>query len=781
MEYILWSCNAKAIKKGVVNMGRTTKSRKAAIAWLCVLGLMVGCLSGSGTGLSKSKAADPEFTEYTFSDFGIEDRTVSGASPEFATGFTSWDKVAISGKVTMPGTNADDHYIRFGSWTGFEIRSAGNALILTGGGGGFGSTVANSDGNTNGWVYIPADGDVVDSQGKQRVVPIRITMEHVNRTNLKVCLTVDGKNSGWITFTNQSNGNFNILLYAAAGKTMGVASIEKEEPKPVEFTEYSFNDFGIKDQTVSNGNAIDKDTGLTSWDKVAISGKVTFPGIDADDHYIRFGSWGGLSIRASKTALILTTGSADFGSVVENSAKDGNGWLYVDTGEDITDKAIDLRVTFEHVNKTQLKMTATINGTHSGYITVAKQTNGNFNLLIYAGDGRSITIGSPEQPEKVYDEYTFADFGIKNQIAEAGMPVRNVKQPIQSWKDMAISGIVTFPASTESYLRFGTTTDGWEGFSLRWADGGDLALINEGFSKKTVANSDGNANGWVLISKTQLGYEDTIAGQFLQFRLTFEYTDNGENILATLTVTGKDSASATAWMKVQKPDTEYYGILAYGGGGNVNIASTGTTPVEPEKPDPISETPQKPISSYKEITFKDFLMQDRVVVGDGVQGQVESLNGRVFKGKVTFPQDGDGLLRIGGTKENEWFGIQVSATEDGLRLSEAANGRQVWDISKDKIGTDVKGRELELWLTFTQVDEHNVYVGVYVNGTFCGEKLFKNLQEPFGSKLLVYSSKAGIRIASVDTAWTRLIKSRVNFAYWGFTDNWKKELAVICK
>ena len=123
----------------------------------------------------------------------------------------------------------------------------------------------------------------------------------------------------------------------------------------------------------------------------------------------------------------------------------------------------------------------------------------------------------------------------------------------------------------------------------------------------------------------------------------------------------------------------------------------------------------------------------------------------------------------------------MSVTEDGLRLSEAANGKQAWDISKDKIGTDVRGQELELWLTFTQVDEHNVYVGVYVNGSFCGEKLFKNLQEPFGSKLLVYSSKAGIRIASVDTAWTRLIKSKVNFAYWGFTDNWKKELAEICK
>lgn len=383
------------------------KCKKTVIAWLCILTMLVGCFTGIGSVAPKSKAADSEFTEYTFRDFGIADQTVTGASPEFATELTSWDKVAISGKVTMPGTNADDHYIRFGSWGGFEVRSAGNALILTGGGGGFGSTVANSDGNTNGWVYISADGDIVDASGNQREVPIRITMEYVNGTNLKVSLTVDGKNTGWIIFTNQTcihndvpeAKKFHILLHAASGKTIGV--ISNEEPEP-EYTEYTFRDFGIEDQAVT-GRSPEFATGLTSWDKVAISGKVTFPGVDADDHYIRFGSWYGLSLRASKTAIILTTGSDRFGSVVENSAKDGNSWLYIDTGEDISNKAIDLRVTFEHVNETQLKMTATVNGNHSGYITVEKQSIGNFNILIHAVSGKTITIASTEKEVAVRD------------------------------------------------------------------------------------------------------------------------------------------------------------------------------------------------------------------------------------------------------------------------------------------------------------------------------------------------------------------------------------------
>ncbi len=393
------------------------KCKKTVIAWLCILTMLVGCFTGIGSVASESRAADSEFTEYTFRDFGIADQTVTGASPEFATGLTSWDKVAISGKVTMPGTNADDHYIRFGSWGGFEIRSAGNALILTGGGGGFGSTVANSDGNTNGWVYIPADGDIVDASGNQREVPIRITMEYVNGTNLKVSLTVDEKNTGWIIFTNQTcihndvpeAKKFHILLHAASSKTIGV--ISNEEPEP-EYTEYTFRDFGIEDQAVT-GRTLESATGLTSWDKVAISGKVTMPGTGAEnEHYIRIGSWEGFEIRSASNALILTAGGGGFGSTVANSAGNTNGWIIIPTDGDIVDasgnqREVPIRITMEHVNETNLKVGLTVDGKNTGWITFTNQSSGSsnhpFDLLVHTVAGKTITIASTEKEAAVCD------------------------------------------------------------------------------------------------------------------------------------------------------------------------------------------------------------------------------------------------------------------------------------------------------------------------------------------------------------------------------------------
>ena len=51
----------------------------------------------------------------------------------------------------------------------------------------------------------------------------------------------------------------------------------------------------------------------------------------------------------------------------------------------------------------------------------------------------------------------------------------------------------------------------------------------------------------------------------------------------------------------------------------------------------------------------------------------------------------------------------------------------------------------------------------------------------FGAMLMAYSEKAGISIASVETVWQKFLKSKVNLAYFGFTDNWKQELAEICR
>ena len=203
-------------------MGRTRKSRKATVAWLCVMAMLTGLLSGSAGRVTKSEAAGSEFTEYTFRDFGIEDQTVSGDDVVSSTGLSSWDKVALSGKVKMPGTGTDDHYIRI---AGCQIRSADKDIILENYSNG--STIENSDGNKNGWVCIPtADGDVIDSTKTSREIPIRITTEIVG-TNFKVSVTVDGTNTKYITFQNIST-DYNIVIRGRATSPVSVISNEKQ-------------------------------------------------------------------------------------------------------------------------------------------------------------------------------------------------------------------------------------------------------------------------------------------------------------------------------------------------------------------------------------------------------------------------------------------------------------------------------------------------------------------------------------------------------------------------
>ena len=70
---------------------------------------------------------------------------------------------------------------------------------------------------------------------------------------------------------------------------------------------------------------------------------------------------------------------------------------------------------------------------------------------------------------------------------------------------------------------------------------------------------------------------------------------------------------------------------------------------------------------------------------------------------------------------------------------------------------------------------------MYVNDIFCGEKLYDSMENELGTRMMIYSSDADIKICSSDTPWMKFLKSDVKLEYFGFsTDNWRKELDAIC-
>ncbi|MBQ5840606.1 MAG: hypothetical protein IIW40_01490, partial [Clostridia bacterium] len=71
--------------------------------------------------------------------------------------------------------------------------------------------------------------------------------------------------------------------------------------------------------------------------------------------------------------------------------------------------------------------------------------------------------------------------------------------------------------------------------------------------------------------------------------------------------------------------------------------------------------------------------------------------------------------------------------------------------------------------------------GIYVNGVFCGEKMYEDLVAEFGAALMVYASSS-ITIKDSDTPWIKFLNSDVDLTYFGFSnDKWKEELKAASK
>ena len=440
--------------------------------------------------------------------------------------------------------------------------------------------------------------------------------------------------------------------------------------------------------------------------------------------------------------------------------------------------------------------------------TITARSNSSNKLSI-----ASFVPGEPEEPEepKEFVDYTFSDAEIADQkgmMWNSSPDVVAGDLPGETLDGVAFNGKIKFDdygepfMHTHIYVRVGTTLpDTFENITglenvIRHLDaqgaydwfGGIRITSKDGklFVRDDI-HTDSRDNDF-YISAEDLGI-DSMLGVYLKLRMTFDVVNN--DMIVNMTVSTQDEQHSYTHKQIYADSANKFGntISARSNSSNkLSIASflpgDPEEPEDPEDPDKpiIYDTPRKDLSKYKEITFKNALIDDQVVVKDARFGTVPSLDGKVFKGKVTFPSDGGGMLRIGGNTNNSWFGVHIGSVNGGLYLYEASNFDQTWMISKETIGKDIFNQEVELFVTIDCVDEHNIYIGIYVDGKFCGERLYKNMEEAFGNYILVYSPEVGMKIASVATAWQRFLNSGIDLTYFGFSnENWKAELAARSK
>ena len=521
------------------------------------------------------------------------------------------------------------------------------------------------------------------------------------------------------------------------------------------YKELTFADWGFVDGN-AKGTMWNTETPITSWDKVAVSGTFKFNAANTNMSVISFGSnkannsMAGLQIQYYGSAGMLWFG----GNGISTSPGAHGIWGIA------ADKEYEFRLAFEKTSADKLKATLTLAG-KSYTVEMAESAMGK-DICVYAHGRETFSYGPVYIPPVIeYTELTFADWGFTKEKVTG--TIWSKKTPITSWDEVAVNGSFTFNSTNTnmSVISFGADKENnsMAGLQIQYYGSDGMLWFGGNGIKTTPA-----AHGIFEITPSET----------CEFRLTFEELSSG-NLKATLTIKEKEYV-------VEILDDIDMDICANAYGSESFMISPVDTTAEPE-PEPSLE-PTRDISEYKMLTFKDFGIGTGTAKAEtrNCRGEVTELNGKVFKGILTFQNKAnelDGILNIGGTIDNRWYGLRVGmSSTGGLYICEAIYGQQRWDISpeKMKIQEGIEGKPVEIALTFDCVDANNVSVGIYVNDVFCGERLFKDLTIPFGSTLMV-NAVSTITIENSDTPWIKFLKSDVDLTYFGFSnENWKVEL-----
>ena len=471
---------------------------KKIVSWLCVFAMVVACLA---TMPMQSNAADVEYNELTFRDWGFADEgEIAVSTNNSKTPVSSWDNVAISGSLKFHGD----------SYTDFEQN-----IVMFGG----------NEGNGKGlWIKHYAPDQVLyfgrDDLGwvafggitKDMEFDFRITFTPNAEDKLEVAITV-GSTTRSKVVDRSAFGGTNIRMFANA---KGYSY--KSTPEPViDYTELTFRDWGFGDGGTVTATKPSTKTPIDSWKNVAISGSITFGTDIGWDDIMVFGA-----TEAKTGAGIWLRYHPD--GVVYFGHDDQVIWYATMTGI-AKGTEYDFRLAFKEKNSTTLTAELTIGGKKvSRDVPISRMGSTAITMIRKVG-----SYSYKSTPQVEYTELTFSDWGFKKETV-TGNSLWSTMNPITTWDKVAINGSVSFPSnsSVSNGIIFGTTksTGSWSGLLL-WYHTGDKQIILSG-------------NGFSMNPIIINGIE---AGQKAMIRLTFEEVDDGLKV--GLSVDGQKTVYAT--------------------------------------------------------------------------------------------------------------------------------------------------------------------------------------------------------------------------------------------
>ncbi len=584
-------------------------------------------------------SARPE-KEMTFSDFGISDGVVTNGS--YSAGLTTWDKTTLTGYVTF-GTSG---FLTIGNesgdaWTGIQMmykESGGEAglyiaspLLVNG-------TVTNFKVNGVGGIIITNETAGVNFQTDK--IKLSLAFEYT-LTGMDMDMIVNDTYIQTVQFSSYSDYchikdylGMNVLCAdGLAVDSMGA------EPK-----ELTFSDYGISDGVVTNGSY---SAGLSTWDKVTLTGYVTFGasgmlavGNESGD------AWTGIQMlykeSGGEKGLYIASPLLVNGAT-ENFKVDGKGAIIITNetaGVDFQTDEIKLSLTFEYTG-TGMDMKMVVNDAYTQTVQLGKsQTTGShikdclgMNLLCVSG----LTVDSEKTGQK---EMTFSDLGFSNGTVENG----TYQTGITSWDGVTLTGNVAF--GSNGLLIVGHDGGGaWTGVQLEvQSDGSGLKIASP--LSVNGAVEDVLINGTVKNTKIT---NDEAGVDFqtdeIKLSLTFEYTSSGMDMHVVI----NDIFIQT--VKFGNPSVGH--IKDYLGQNILSRRSPKVWSVELES---------------KELSFADFGILDGVVEKASYQGESSSWDGVTLTGNVAFGEKG--LLIIGHSADSGgWTGITLQGLTDGTGIN----------------------------------------------------------------------------------------------------------------
>lgn len=631
-------------------------------------------------------SARPE-KEVTFSDFGISDGVVTNGS--YSGGLTTWDKTTLTGYVTF-GTSG---ILAVGNesgeaWTGIQL-------------------MYKESGDEKG-LYITSpllvDGAVenfyVDSK-----TAIIITNESADvnfqtdeiKLSLSFAYTVSGMDMEVVI-----NDTFMKTVQIGKSKTTGMhvkdclgmnllcVSGLTVDSVGTESKTLTFSDCSIPDGVVTNGSY---STGLTTWDKVTLTGYVTL----GDGGMLAVGNengdnWTGIQLMYKESGdekgLYIACPLLVDGAT-ESFYVDGKGAIIItneSAGVNFQTDEIKLSLSFAYTGA-GMDMKIVINDTYTQTVQLGKsKTTGShikdclgMNLLCVSG----VTVASAKPENK---EVTFSDLGFSNGNVDNG----TYPTGITSWDGVTLTGNVTF--GTNGLFVIGH--DGgsaWTGVQLEvQSDGSGLNIACPISVNGTIEN--------VLINDSVKNIKITNAEAGVNFQtdkmkltLTFIYTSSGMDMGVVI----NDILIRT--VKIGNPSVGH--IKDYLGENILSRRSPKVESVEFER---------------KERSFADFGILDGVVENGTYSGEFSSWNGVKLTGNVTFGSNG--LLVVGHDGGSAWTGVQLEVQSDGSGLKITSpllvngavdenvlidgTGRNII-ITNAEAGVNFQTDEIKLSLTFT--------------------------------------------------------------------------------